>query len=308
LIYTITLNPALDRTLWVETIREDVPNRIEREYSYTGGKSIDVSRVLTNFGAENCALGFVGGFAGDELEGKLINDGIRCDFTRVSGETRTNIIIHEQTTRKQLLFSAKGPQIKSHELMQMIRKIEGLKDMKILSLGGSLPPGLNSEIYRKLVTLAKSRGAKVILDVDGLSLRVGVQGQPDVIKPNVHELSQMVGRELVSMEEILQTAKNIHNGGVEIVLVSMGAKGILLVSGDQAYHAVPPKVEVKNTVGAGDSSVAGFIFGMVRGEDLKRSLIYAVAAGTATTLQPGTALCDKEAFTNLLPTVELRVL
>jgi 6-phosphofructokinase 2 len=112
MIYTITLNPALDRTLWIERIRDDVSNRILEEHSFAGGKSIDVSKVLKNFGVDNIALGIVGGFAGRELEGRLLNEGIQADFIRVSGETRTNIIIHEKETGRQLSFNARGPEIR----------------------------------------------------------------------------------------------------------------------------------------------------------------------------------------------------
>ncbi len=167
MIYTITLNPALDRTLWVEKIRPDDSNRIEREQRYAGGKGTDVSRVLTALGVNNKALGLVGGFAGEELEGRLLNEGISCDFTRISGETRTNIIVNDISTGSQTVFSARGP-----------------------------------EIYRKLIEIAKTRGAWVILDTDGDALRVGILGIPDAIKPNIHELSRLVDEELKGIDKI----------------------------------------------------------------------------------------------------------
>ncbi len=126
MIYTITLNPALDRTLWVERIRADDSNRIKKEERYAGGKGIDVSRVLTMLGVGSTALGFVGGFTGAELEGRLLNEGISCDFIRISGETRTNIIMNDMSTGGQSVFGASGPVIEPYELMQMIHKVEGL--------------------------------------------------------------------------------------------------------------------------------------------------------------------------------------
>jgi len=147
MIYTITLNPALDRTLWIDRIRNDVSNRILEEHSFAGGKSIDVSRVLKNLGIDNTALGFVGGFAGRELEGRLLNDGVNSDFVRVSGETRTNIIIHENETGKQVNFNARGPEIKPSEIMQLVEQIEKLQQPEIVAIGGSLPPGVNPEIH-----------------------------------------------------------------------------------------------------------------------------------------------------------------
>lgn len=305
MIYTITLNPALDRTLWIEKIRNDVSNRIIKEKSFAGGKSVDVSKVLKNLGQENVALGFIGGFAGRELEGRLLNEGIETDFVRVSGETRTNIVIHEKETGKQYVFSARGPEIRPDELMQFIEQLERLPCSEMVTIGGSLPVGISPEIYRKIINLVKKCQVRVVLDVDGEALRQGISARPNIIKPNIHELSELVGRELEDTDEIIAASREINQRGVEIVLVSMGEKGILLVSGRRTYLAVPPAVKVESTVGAGDSSVAGFVFGLVQGKDLPECLVYAAAAGTATTLHQGTALCQKEDFERLVPQVEL---
>jgi len=305
MIYTITLNPALDRTLWIQKVRDDVSNRILEEKSFAGGKSVDVSKVLKNLGVDNIALGFVGGFAGRELEGRLLNEGIETDFVRVSGETRTNIIIHETGTGKQLAFNASGPEIKPDELMQFIEQLEKLPCGEVVAIGGSIPLGVSPEIYRKIINLVKKCQAKVVLDVDGEALRQGIKALPNVIKPNIHELSELAGRELKGLDDVVSAARSINQQGVEIVLVSMGAKGILLVSDGEQYLAVPPNVNVESTIGAGDSSVAGFIFGLVQGKDLKQCLIYAVAAGTATTLRQGTALCQKDDFERIVPQVSI---
>jgi 6-phosphofructokinase 2 len=313
MIYTITLNPALDRTIWVDRIKDDISNRIVKEDTFAAGKSIDVSKVLKNLGIESIALGFVGGFAGRELEGRLLNDGIEGRFVPVSGETRTNIIVHEIETGRQIAFNAKGPEVRPDELMHLMEIVEELDDPEVVAVGGSLPPGIRPLIYRKLISSAKkcihgSCRAKVFLDVDGESLRLGIQAQPDLIKPNIHELSQLVGHELQGEEQVLQAAREINRGGVETVLVSMGPRGIMLVSQDEEHIAVPPAVEVKNTIGAGDSSVAGFIYGMVNGEEPGRCLIYAAAAGTATTLKQGTALATKDDFMKLVPQIRLRTI
>lgn len=308
MIYTITLNPALDRTIWIDRIRDDVANRILEEKSYAGGKSVDVSKVLKNFGVDNIAMGFVGGFAGRELEGRLLNEGIQSDFVRVSGETRTNIIIHEKETGRQLSFNARGPEIRPSEIMQLIEHLEISPCPSMVTIGGSLPPGVSPEIYRKIISLVKRCQARVFLDVDGEALKVGIRARPNVIKPNIHELSELVGKELNGRDEVLAAAREINHQGVEIVLVSMGSRGILLVTEGREYHAIPPKVEVLGTIGAGDSSVAGFIYGLSRGKDLKECLIYAAAAGTATTLSHGTALCQKEDFETLVPQVKLDVI
>ncbi len=308
MIYTITLNPALDRTIWVERIREDESNRIEEEHRYAGGKSIDVSKVLKNLGLDSVALGFVGGFAGRELEGRLLNEGIQSDFIRVSGETRINIIIHEMETKHQVSFNARGPQVQPHELMELVDQVSSLRNAEIITIGGSLPRGVTPEIIRKLISMAKKGRAKVFLDVDGEALKVGIEAGPHVIKPNIHELSHLLGRELTDINDILAAAREINQKGVEIVLVSMGGRGILMVTKDEEWIALPPQVEVKNTIGAGDSSVAGFILGLVSEKQPKECLAFAAAAGTATTLSQGTALCRKEDFDMILPQVQLKEL
>lgn len=308
MIYTITLNPALDRTLWINEIREDVSNRIVREESYAGGKGIDVSKVLTALGIENRALGFIAGFAGRQLVAQLIRDGTSCNFIPVSGETRINIVIHEMNTGRQIILNSSGPKIKPFELLEITDVIKRIEDPEFFSIGGSLPPGAHPEIYRKIIETARLRGARVVLDVDREALRVGIGGKPDVIKPNIHELSSLVGRKLEKRGDILEAAREINRRGVEIVLVSMGPRGILLVSDGNVYQAVPPKVEVVNTIGAGDSSVAGFIYGQVSGKSLSESLILATAAGTATTLRVGTALAQKRDVEEIAHQVELETI
>lgn len=305
MIYTITLNPALDRTLWIDKIKPDDSNRIEREERFAGGKGIDVSRVLTTLGVINKALGFIGGFDGEELEGRLINEGISCDFIRISGETRTNIVVNDIKTGNQTIFSARGPEIKPYELMQMIHKVEKLENPEIVIISGSLPPGIHPEIYRKIIEIVKNKGAKIVLDTDGDALKTSIQSAPDIIKPNVHELSRLSGTSLKGMDEIINTARTTCEKGIAIILVSMGAKGILLISDKEQYLASPPKVDVVNTIGAGDSAVAGFVYGIVSGKTLDESLIFAVAAGTGTTLRPGSALCRKDDFLRLVPQVKV---
>lgn len=305
MIYTITLNPALDRNLWIEKVKADDSNRIHKEERYAAGKGIDVSRVLTCLGVRNKALGFLGGFDGDEVEGRLINEGINCEFTKISGETRTNIVIYDMEKKSQTIFSAPGPEIMPFELISIIRHIEKLENPEIVIISGSLPPGAHPEIYYKIMEIARNKGAKIILDSDGDALKTGIQIAPDVIKPNVHELGRLVGRELKDIQEIISSAQSICDQGTGIVLVSMGARGILLVGQNEKFLAVPPKVKVVNTIGAGDSAIAGFVFGTATGKSNEDALICAVAAGTATTLRPGPALCTKDDFLELVPRIQL---
>lgn len=306
MIYTITFNPALDRTLSVERILPDQSNRVVEDKRYPGGKGIDVSRVLTTLGTRSRAVGFIGGFTGEELEGLLLNEGVDCEFVRISGETRTNVIVNDLQSEKQTLFTLRGPEIRPYELMQMVHKIENLPLPEWVVISGSLPPGVHPHIYRKIIELLKSRGAAVILDTDGAGLKIGIEGQPDIIKPNLHELTRLVGGNLQGKEEVLGAARDIHEKGIRCVLVSLGAKGMLMVGANDLVLASPPEVEVVNTIGAGDSAVAGFLHGLVDGKSHRESLALAVAAGTATTMRPGTALCRKEDVEKLATQVTVR--
>jgi 6-phosphofructokinase 2 len=305
MVYTITLNPALDRNIWIEKLRYDESNRIRQEKRYAAGKGIDVSRVLTTLGVRNQALGFAGGYHGEELEGRLINEGISCSFIRIAGETRTNIIIYDEERETQTIFSARGPEVQSNELMGIIRQVENLENPEILVISGSLPRGLHPEIYCRLMEIGRNKGARVLLDTDGEALKAGIRTSPDLIKPNIHELSRLAGLELHDTGKIIDTALEICRQGTGTVLVSMGAKGILMVRENERYLAVPPPVKVLNTIGAGDSSVAGFVYGMVTGKTLAESLVHAVAAGTATTLLPGPALCTEVDFFKISGKVRL---
>ncbi len=294
MIYTLALNPAIDRTFWVDRIDFEETTRVQKECRYPGGKGIDVSRVLTNMDIPNMALGFVGGFVGDELECRLTSEGVRTDLIHISGETRTNIIVHEKDTGRHILLTASGPEIAPYELGALFSKLEGLRDISLLAIGGSLPPGVHPEAYRRIIWAMKKRGMVTLLDADGDALRLGIQGGPTYIKPNRHELSQLVGRELTGLADILDAAEGVRSQGVETVLVSMGADGIVLVGEDRRYLAIPPKVDAVNTVGLGDSAVAGFVYGIATGLEPKECLIYATAAGTATALKPGTARANKK--------------
>jgi|YelNatPaOPRAMG01_1025707.scaffolds.fasta_scaffold06600_9 6-phosphofructokinase 2 len=306
MIYTITLNPALDRTIWLDELKVDDTNRITKEEKYAGGKGIDVSRVLINFGVPSVAIGFVGGFAGLEIEGLLINEGVNFDFVKISEETRTNIIIN--TNEKQIIISAKGPTIPPFELTKLMDKVNNLDNPSYVVISGSLPEGLKPAVYSKIIDIAKSRSATVVLDTDGEALKFNISHKPHIIKPNRHELSRVIGRSLESVEDVVIAAKEVNRMGIEIVLVSMGKDGIVYVSQNKVMHATPPTVKVINTIGAGDSSVAGFIYAKHMGFSEEDALKYAVAAGTATTLKPGTALATLEDALKIVEQVKLRYL
>ncbi|MBN2537715.1 1-phosphofructokinase [candidate division WOR-3 bacterium] len=302
MVFTVTLNPAVDRTLFVERLRTDSSNRVRREARYAGGKGIDVSRALASMGVPTVALGFVGGFDGKEFEGRLLNEGVACDFTRISGEIRTNVIIHDEESGHETALLASGPEIQPVELMEFIEKLERLSDARYLVVSGSLPRGLTPAVYRRVIQVGNDRGARTVLDASGEALRLGIRARPSVIKPNRSELAELAGRELADVAAIVGFCRELQDQ-VPTVLVSLGPDGIVMVESGRALHARPPKVEVKSTVGAGDCAVAGFLHGLIRDESPAGCLRRAVASGTAATLNDGTGLCRPEDVARLVEQV-----
>jgi 6-phosphofructokinase 2 len=305
MICTVTLNPALDRTLVVEKLLEDDTTRVLEEKHYAGGKGIDVSRVIKTLGGGSVALGLVGGYDGLHLEGLLVNAGVMTDFTRISGETRTNLIIKEEATGRQFIVSATGPGVTATEIGQFYQHVLQLKGMNYLALSGSLPRGVTANLYGQLILAGRNKKAFVLLDADGDALRESITYQPACIKPNQHELARLVGREVATEKDILAACRSLHAEGIQYVLVSRGKKGLILSAPESRIKAVGPPVEVDSTVGAGDSSVAGFVLAHSQGKDLVECVRLACAAGTATAQTPGTELCHREVVERLVPAIEI---
>jgi len=305
MIYTVTLNPALDRFIVVEQLLAEDTTRILSETPYAAGKGIDVSRVIRELGGQSVALGLVGGYDGLQLEGLLINAGVMTDFTRISGETRTNIILREQAQSRQYPISAAGPEIKATEIGMFYQHVNHIRDMDYLILSGSLPCGVSPNLYGQLILAGKKKSAFIFLDADGSPLHEALDYQPTCIKPNIYELSRLAERELQTESEILGFCEQIHRRGISYVLVSRGKAGLLLSSAEQRIKAVAPPVKVDSTVGAGDSVVGGFVLGHSRGKDLADCMRLACAAGTATAQTPGTELCHRADVEAILPRVDL---
>jgi 6-phosphofructokinase 2 len=305
MIYTVTLNPALDRALVVEKLLEEDTTRVLSETFYAAGKGIDVSRVIKVLGGQSVALGLVGGYDGLHLEGLLINAGVMTNFIRISHETRTNIILREKARRRQFVISASGPEVSATEIGQFYQHVLQIQGMDYLVLSGSLPRGVSPSLYGQLILAGKEKGAFIFLDTDGEALKQSIDYQPTGIKPNRYELSRLVDKELKSESEILTACEEIHHKDVPYVLVSRGRKGMILSAKDQKIKAVAPPVEVESTVGAGDSAVAGFILAHSQGKNLIECVRLACAAGTATAQTPGTELCHRAAFEKVLPQVKI---
>jgi 6-phosphofructokinase 2 len=305
MIYTVTLNPALDRAIFVERLMEEDTIRVYSETFYAAGKGIDVSRVIRELGGQSVALGLVGGYNGLHLEGLLINAGVMTDFTKIAHETRTNIILKERSTGRQFVISAAGPEIDSAEIGQFYRHVLEIDGMNYLVMSGSLPKGVTPNLYGQLIVAGKKKGAFIFLDTDGPALKESIEYLPTGIKPNQFELSRLIGRDLKKETEIIWACEELHERGIPYVLVSRGKEGLILSTKEQKIKAVAPPIEVESTVGAGDSVVAGFILAHSQGKNLEECVRLACAAGTATAQTPGTELCHRGEVEKILLSVAI---
>lgn len=281
MVYTVTLNPALDYVMRVGTLRYDDINRSESEDIYYGGKGINVSTVLTRLEIENEALGFVGGFTGDKLVEMLKGDGIRSDFNRISGgHTRINVKIKADT---ELDVNAQGPSVSDEEIAALLKKLDDIKSGDVLVLAGSIPKNLPSDIYERILAKLQNNGVKFVVDATGDLLKKCLAYKPFLVKPNHHELGDLFGVETKCDEDIVIYAKKLQEMGAKNVLVSRGKDGATLVDENGNVTTVG-NVEGKpvSSVGCGDSMVAGFVAGFLKKGDYAYALKLGMACGNAT--------------------------
>lgn len=292
MVYTVTLNPALDYVMQVEKLRYDDINRTTAEEIYYGGKGINVSVILSRLGIKNTALGFLAGFTGKELEKMLINDGINCDFNYLkSGNTRINVKIKADT---QLDINANGPHINSADIEALLSKLEGIQSGDYLVLAGSIPANLPDDIYRRILLRVADRGVNVAVDATGDLLMNVLQYKPFLVKPNHHELGDLFGTTVDTDEDIVRYAKRLQDMGAVNVLVSRASKGAMLIDeyGNSHSIGVAPG-ELVNSVGCGDSMVAGFLAGYIEKNDYSYALKLGSACGNATAFSPELATKDE---------------
>ncbi len=306
MIITVTLNPTMDKTVILDELILGETNRVKESRTDPGGKGINVSRVLRTLDQSSLAMGFVSGGIGRFVEASLNEVGILDDFIHTPGQTRTNLVIEDEKCHTTTVISEKGPETKPHYVDELKHRLQGhCQPDSWVVYAGSAPPGIGSDVYAQLIELSKQCGSFTALDADGELLREGVQAKPHLIKPNRVELERLVGKTLYTEDDILRAAEDIQALGVATVVVSMGAKGAIAVSTTEAWKTIPPKVEAESTVGAGDSLLAGVIFGLVNGRGLAAALRLGTAAGAATALTAGTQLCRREDIDRLLPQVQL---
>ncbi|AGB42421.1 1-phosphofructokinase [Halobacteroides halobius DSM 5150] len=305
MIITVTLNPAVDKTIYVEDFKLGNLNRIKEVRKDPGGKGINVSKVVAKLGSKTVALGFLGGSSGEFVANSLNDSPIRDQFIRLEGETRTNLKMIDTITGQETEINEPGAKVKQKDLRRLENRLldtVGTDDFVVLT--GSLPPGVPQDIYAKLINQVQASGSKVILDTSGQPLVEGLKSKPYLIKPNLEELEVLVGKKLNSLEEVIKAGQKLQQEGVTVVVISLGASGSLVISKQSILHAQPPKVEVASTVGAGDTLVGALAVKLTAGS-LKEAIRYATAASANSVAQSGTQVCNKEGVKELLKQVNI---
>ncbi len=305
MIGTITLNPSVDQHLTVEKLVKDDAIRAVSVRWFAGGKGINVSRVVHELGGEGRAFGFVGGFPGKMLTGWLDSAGIPHHFIDIEGDTRINTTVTDLYDMTQTHIRVKGPQVTGSELKKLSQQLLIFPNPPAFwVLGGSLPPGVPEDFYKHLIEGLEATGAKCVLDTDDEALTLGLDATPFMIKPNEHEFERLTGQTADTDERIVEAARRIVKKGTGIVVTTLGPRGAVVVSQDDAFRVNTPKIIPKSKVGAGDSTVAGTLIALERGASLREAVRYGVAAGTAAVLTEGTKLCERSEVERILPQLQ----
>jgi 6-phosphofructokinase 2 len=295
-IVTMTLNPAIDKSSSVDHVVAERKLYCKPPLFEPGGGGVNVSRAIKKLGGESMLLYPAGGLTGKRLQELLDKEGLNHRPFPIEGVNRESLVILEESTGQQYRFGMPGPELDKKEwepLLQELATMEPSPDYVVAS--GSLPPGVPPDFYAQLVRVGKKRGAKTIIDVSGEALEAALQEGVFLIKPNVREFRELVGEEIKEESQIKAEAKKmVKSGRCEVLVISLGAAGALVVSEKFAEHILPPTVPIISKVGAGDSMVAGVVLSLARGKPLRESVLFGVAAGTAAVMTPGTELCRRE--------------
>lgn len=297
MIYTVTFNPAIDYVVELVSFNIGEVNRTTREYMNLGGKGVNVSRVLTNLEIPNTSLGFISGFTGEALRTGLAEMGVKTDFIKLKeGNTRINVNIKGISETD---INARGPEISDEAIEELFEKLNILKEGDILVLAGSIPASLPSDMYERIMSKLYGKEIKFVVDATKDLLLKSLKYEPFLIKPNNHELGEIFGIQLKNDDEIIYYARELKKKGAKNVLVSMAGDGAVLVDENNIAHKIgTPKGKVVNSVGAGDSMVAGFLAGYLEKGDYQYALRMGTASGSASAFSEG--LATKQEVMDLL--------
>lgn len=306
MIYTVTLNPALDKTVEIPSLTVDAVNRVASFRTDAGGKGINVSKVISKMGGKSIAAGILGGDTGRIIRLALNEMGIASCFHFVEGETRTNLKIIDPDMGTNTDINEPGPTVSEETLSGLLKELtEKVSGGDIVVLAGSIPQGAPKDIYYKWTKTFRQKDAKVILDADGDQLKAGIKASPFLIKPNEHELSELTGEVCETPEEIAAAAEKLMKKyGITMTVVSLGSKGALYITDRGTIWSKGLNVPVRSTVGAGDSMVAALAMSQEEGKCLEDMIRLSMAAGAANVMSGGTQAAEYEVIRNLIPQVD----
>ena len=301
MIYTVTLNPAIDFVINMDNPILGTINRSDSETLYCGGKGINVSTVLKELGIDSVATGFLGGFTGKEIEKSLCEKGINYDFVHLeNGITRINVKIRSD---EETDINTSGPKISDYDIHMLLKKFEDLNENDVLIMSGSAPKNSDDQIYAKILSKVAKQNVMTIVDTTGKKLLNTLEYSPFLIKPNIAELCDTFNTKITTLHDIEKYAIKLKNLGAKNVLVSMAGKGSVLFTKDkQVILQSAPQGTAINTVGAGDSMVAGFVAGYLKTKDYKFALKLATACGSATAFSEG--LCKQNEISHMLEIIQ----
>jgi 6-phosphofructokinase 2 len=304
-IITLTFNPVIDKTSTVERIAPEKKLRCSSPHFGPGGGGINVSRALKNLGTDAPAIFPVGGHAGKFLKDLMDEEGLESIMTETQHPTRENFIVLDTSCNQQYRFGFPGSDISEAEIENLLNAVRDT-DADIIVASGSLLPGMPDDIVGKVAGIAKEKNARLIVDTSGKALEQALEAGVYLLKPNLGELSSLVGKEEVGYEEVDEIAMSIINKGqCDVIVVSMGSQGAKLITHNESYYARAPIVKRVSTLGAGDSMVAGMTLMISQGREMSEVLQYGVACGTAATLTHGSELCRKEDVERLFPRISI---
>lgn len=307
MILTVTLNPSIDKTLFVKELKVGDTNRVIRTETDAGGKGVNLSRIVVELGGKSLATGFLGGGAGAHVRSVLDDQGVEHEFVRLKGVTRTNVSIETEAQDAPTTFNSPGPNVGPEEWQRLLDRVAQLaKKAKWTAFGGSLPPGCPPDAFKRLIEVARESGSRSALDADGDPLKVGIEANPEFIKPNAKEAGRLLGSEVKTDQDAIAACKKLYERGIPYVIVSRGAKGAVLACDGGLFSGVSPTIEARSTVGSGDSLIAGFLWALEEGKQVDEALRYGLAAGAATALSDGTDVGRREDILRLLEEAEVR--
>jgi tagatose 6-phosphate kinase len=308
MILTITLNASIDKTAKIENFKPSKINRIDKPFEMAGGKGLNVTRALKAFSIDSLATGFIGGKSGERLKELLENDNIKHDFLEIKDSNRSCLAIVDTINNTITEINENGPFIDNDELTRFLSKVELLsKNSKVAVISGSVPKSLPQNIYFQLIDICKKNNVITALDASGEHLKQGLGAYPFIIKPNQSEAEELLGFSLDNKDKYLQAIYFLTHY-CQIAVITLEDKGCIIGNKNEIYHLVPPSIKVVNSVGSGDSFLAGMVYALNENKNLLDIGLYGIATGSANILTETAGLCNKKDIDSILNKIKIEKL